>query len=390
MQQRLNFLVGLVVSGVVGLSAEVAYAYPQYIAKGYATCGSCHYNADGGGALNAYGAATVEAMIPEELPVTFVEELREVLGKVFVSGYDDDDLPAFQWDVGLDSRLLLVGAVTDIGGSKEPYIIPMLMEAHSVAGWGRWGVYGSVGPRKTSSPDGQDHFFMHSRYHWLQYRASDEVALRFGKMVVPFGLKIPDHTVTTRKGLGFDKYDQSYGAMLDWQTESLALGVMAFAGESPWKESGLQERGLSVSISHLIPGRAAIGFSGLYGDTGFSTRLIAGLHARVQGPAKTYCLIEGDLERKGNTSAKDPQLQFVGYTRLGWFPRGWLDVFAELRYLDFLPSGSEEGEAPRELGAMLGLNWQVLPWVELSPGVMLNQLESGAELTWLGQLHFVY
>ena len=39
------------------LGAGDADAYPQYIAKGYATCGSCHYNPDGGGMLNAYGVA---------------------------------------------------------------------------------------------------------------------------------------------------------------------------------------------------------------------------------------------------------------------------------------------------------------------------------------------
>ena len=51
------------------------------------------------------------------------------------------------------------------------------------------------------------------------------------------------------------------------------------------------------------------------------------------------------MERKGSISAKAPQLQLVGYTRLGWLPRGWLDVFAELRYLDLLSSGIERGEA---------------------------------------------
>ena len=49
-----------------------AFAYPQYIAHGYASCGSCHYSPDGGGLLNAYGVAVTQALLPDEVDVGFL------------------------------------------------------------------------------------------------------------------------------------------------------------------------------------------------------------------------------------------------------------------------------------------------------------------------------
>ena len=40
---------------------------------------------------------------------------------------------------------------------------------------------------------------------------------------------------------------------------------------------------------------------------------------------------------------------------------------------------------------MAGANWQLLPWVEISPSVLLEEeVETGLEVDFMGQIHFIY
>jgi hypothetical protein len=48
------------IAAFVCLSVE-AQAYPQYIGKTYTNCGTCHYSPTGGGLVNSYEIATLDA-----------------------------------------------------------------------------------------------------------------------------------------------------------------------------------------------------------------------------------------------------------------------------------------------------------------------------------------
>ena len=59
-------------SGFIGV--QDAASYPQFIAKGYTNCASCHYAPDGGAMANAYGVATQQAFLPDAIEVEFLED----------------------------------------------------------------------------------------------------------------------------------------------------------------------------------------------------------------------------------------------------------------------------------------------------------------------------
>ena len=59
-----------------------------------------------------------------------------------------------------------------------------------------------------------------SREHWLQLRLDESSGLRAGRLVLPYGLRIPDHTQYTRTDLGFDKWHGAYGLEYDVYSES--------------------------------------------------------------------------------------------------------------------------------------------------------------------------
>jgi hypothetical protein len=381
---------GCVVAVGVLLSGASVYAYPQYVAKGYATCGSCHYSPDGGGFANAYGMATSQAMFPDAVPASLIEGLREWSQKSGATGYDDEDLPALQWDAGVDSRFLFVEAVTEIGEEAGFHFIPMLLEAQGVVALGSFALLGTVSPRRTSTTTSPDETYLYSRTHWLQYRFSEEFSLRAGRMVLPFGLRTPDHTVSTRRALDFDKYAQPYGVQLDWNSERWSLAAMGFLGGAPWRNENMQEQGLSSTLAYVFPGRAALGVSALYGKTGFYHRLVGGAFARVQGWAGTYALLESDLERRVTRGGSKEQLDLVSYARLGWFPWEWLDLFGELRTLRMLSHDGASEEPPGETVMVAGGHWMILPGLELGPAVQVDLEDANLNATFMGQLHVFY
>ena len=61
-------------------------------------------------------------------------------------------------------------------------------------------------------------------------------------MTQPFGIRHADHTVYTRRDLDFDKYDQTYGVQVDWNTEDWSVAAMGFAGNYLVGDPKVQER----------------------------------------------------------------------------------------------------------------------------------------------------
>jgi hypothetical protein len=131
---------------VLLLMPSLAAAYPQYIVKGYTNCASCHYSPTGGGLPNSYGYAAQSATFPDAVDSKFLESIRTKLQKNNVTGYQEDGTtPQLQWDIGLDARLLVLGAYTGDdeaeeegggGAAKTPMAIPMLFEVGGVLAYG--------------------------------------------------------------------------------------------------------------------------------------------------------------------------------------------------------------------------------------------------------------
>ncbi len=370
---------GLVAALSLGATAQ---AYPQYIGKGYATCGACHYNPTGGGLVTAYGFGASSATFPGEVSVPALEKLADLLGKHEVSGRDDDGKPTFHLALGLDVRLLEVPVVQVQQAKETPTTIPMLMEAGGAAGFGSLLVYGTVTARRSGLTQGVDMAF--SREHWAAWRFDDSVSLKVGRVVLPYGLRLPDHTQYVREELGFGKWDQAYALELDKVTDDWMLSLALSAGDLALS-SGLQERGGAATFTVLPAAWLSAGASVLGGVTEKGSRAAAGLNLRVQFPHKLYAMGEADAQVRGLFGAAALK-EGVGYLRLGWFALESLDLFGELggrRVLDHWNL--------TKLRYGGGLDWHVLPWVELSGQYLLEEdVEAGPRGAWLAQVHVFY
>jgi len=374
---------GLLIAALL-CCASTARAYPQYVAKGYTNCGTCHYSATGGGLPNAYGHATLEATFPNDVEIAGLQKVRDWLTKGFVTGYGDDGNAALQWDAGLDARLLMVSAPSEAGGSDGLLVVPMLLEAGAVAGYGPVLAYGTVTPRRFGAERGDLSLF--SREHWLQYRLAEGWSLRAGRMVLPFGLRMADHTHYTREDLRFDKWQQSYALQLDAANEAWAWSTALFGGDLLATPSELQERGAATSFTWNFPGRGSVGGSLLYATHTLGDRAAASLFTRLRLAQGLYCLGEVALYEQRSTDGKTRQPGIAGMARTGWFLLESLDL-----YLEVGVRRVADAQLLDKLRYSAGAEWQLLPWVAIAPAVLFEEnRESGMTTTLFGQLHVIY
>ena len=367
------------------LPAATATAYPQYIAKGYAQCEGCHYSPTGGGIITSMGQSSLEALVPDLLSVAAVSKFRGAIAKPEVTGRDEEDKPRLQFDIGLDSRLLFVRSSREVGAEKTWVAVPMLLEGGGIVAFGPVMAYATATVRRRSTAEYAVTGM--SREHWLSFELKDSLKLRAGRMVLPFGLRMPDHTLYTREDFGFNKWNQSYAAAIDFVGEKLEVHGAAFAGDLWLEPPAMQARGAAVSVSHaLLDDRLSLGASGLFGVSQSTTRPAASVFLRAKLPGATYVLGEAAGQRRQGRASGQAQLQGAGFLRVGWFPHESTDIFGEV-------SGRtiQGGNELIKLRYQFGVNSHLLPWVELSPAVVLEEdVETGLKPTFLAQVHIFY
>jgi hypothetical protein len=371
-------------------------AYPQYIVKGYTNCASCHYSPTGGGLPNSYGYATQSATFPDAVDSKFLEQMRTKLQKNDVTGYKDDGAtPKLQGDIGLDARLLVLSAYSGEddeggeggedggGGSKTPMLIPMLVEVSGVLAYGPWITYGSVTPKKSGESSRSDTIF--SREHWIGRKMGATSMIRAGRIVLPFGIRSPDHTLYTRRDFGFDKWGQSYGLEWDYYSERWMISTSGFVGDLIQDPSHLQQRGGVASVAYNIPGKTSFGLS-FMGSASKATRVFAGSFFNRSKFLKHFYVME-EVSYRDEKSLDDlgTENELAAAFRMGWFPLESLDIYVEAASRRIF----DHGEL-KKTRYIVGSQWHVLPWIELIPAVMFEEYNSKTEITPMGQLHVVF
>jgi hypothetical protein len=329
---------------------------------------------------NSYGHMAVSATFPDEVGLDAMDRVRELLAKPDLSGRDAAGLPELQVDAGVDTRLMVLRRPGGVDDDLDLVFIPMLLEVGGVVAYGPGLGYASLTPRPSTNGDGDRTMRPISREHWLQLRMSDAQSLRLGRMVLPFGLRLADHAQPTRQSLGFDKYDQHYAIAWDLVMERSLLSVAAFGGKQleTW-----DEQGAVASYTFLFPSRLALGVSLLGADRIASSRLAASVFARWRVWQTTYVLAEVAGQRRATKGADAQVFEAASFLRLGMFAMESVDVYAQVGGRTM--RGAYETTKLRYLA---GVDWKVLPWVEVSPAYVFEEdVETGPRHGALAQLH---
>ncbi len=354
-------------------TGSFAFAYPQYAGRGEFNCQDCHYNPTGGGIVNQWGRQSREVTFgPGDMLGGTPDDWW---GHDSAEGRGNGGEAELQFDVGGDARLL---ALIPSGP-----LVPMLVEAAAVAAYGPLVAYGGVTSRK-GSPGLP--FVAYSREHWLQYRFTSELSLRAGKLVLPFGVRMVDHTQYVREDLGFDKFDQSYAVEVDWAAESFSLSAAGFAGDLVAEDAALREKGGVARGAYLFADVAELGLSGLVGSDDATERWAASAHLRLRPVSSAYLIVEAALENVSAKGSESERNTTAFFGRAGYFVLPELDIHAEVGH--WLVEGADFLGKSR---VGLGANWQVWHWLEVIPQLLVEtQDEVGTQAVGLLQLHLLY
>lgn len=196
----------------------------------------------------------------------------------------EDPHVGFLWGlVETPPNLLLGGSFRNMAiysiGADDPFkFIPVMMAdlfMHVRADNVRVGATAGIAKVKPGSPHARaaqvthgqgDQYNMVSRTHWLGFDMgeADNYLLRFGRINLPFGVRVPEHTLWAREATRTDREsDQQHGVALAYSGETFRTEVMGIAGNFQINPDTYRERGYSLYFEYFPNPELAVGASSM-------------------------------------------------------------------------------------------------------------------------------
>ena len=281
--------------------ARDASAYTWMIRHGYTGCMPCHADPSGGGALTPYGRAQGELLMQDRYGATD-EEASALSGTAWGQIQTSDNVR-----LGGDFREAFFTTKPDEGPSTTQFIT-MQADLFADVKIDHFRIEGSLGfiPEgdlaASLTSNAQDNLI--SRDHWLGYELDDDgsMLVRAGRMNLPFGIRLIEHTLFARQLTRTDIDDQQqYGLALSVTREQFRGELMAIAGNFEVHPDDFRERGYSGYFEYEPEKTLAVGASSMFTratrDIDFGVtdyRYCNGLFMRYAPVQQLVVLAEGD------------------------------------------------------------------------------------------------
>jgi hypothetical protein len=373
-----------------------ASAYAWMIRHEYSSCATCHADPSGGELLTLYGRVTSDAA------------LRTQYG----SGGEQSDKSGLFWGlVDLPKQLLLSGSyrslsVTRPSESDAFKFVPVMMgDIYGQLTLGPVLMGGSVGIAKVRegslharpaqvTTNGDDQVNMISRTHYVGLQLNDSMWLRAGRLNLPFGVRIPEHTMWVREATRSDREsDQQHSVAFAYVGERVRLEAQAILGNYQIGPDQFRERGYSAFIEGIGDGNIAAGVSSkvtfakedrLTGEKD-SLRQAHGLMMRW-APARQFVLM-AEADALFRTSAN---AGYVGFVQGDYEPLQGLhfiltgEVLDEGAAITTPPQVVSPGVGQPKLGMWGSIDWFFWTQLELRVDAVVRQNDP---FTILSQFH---
>ncbi len=346
-----------------------ALAFPEMVRHGYANCITCHVAPDGGGVLTAYGRSLS----------------REVLSTWGAEGEE-----RFAYLVSPPEWLSLGGDIRTVqtyyssATRERARLIFMQADLEAAAKIEKWTIDASLGRQEPTSTNASGSNLL-SRRHYLSYRPTDNLSLRAGRFNIPYGINLPDHYVSVKRGLRWDEGSESYnleGAYLGENYDFFLTGTLG----RPDDKTLNRDQGFALRGSHFLNEKFKIGGSYFYGSSPLGKRHVVGPYAILGFTSDLFLLAEVDLQHvtppTGN--ARDGLMTYLKFDHE--LHKG-VHVYLSHEYtkLDFAKATSES----HAIG--LGTQLFLRPHLELNASYQKQQIRAlgneFADFAWV-VLHF--
>lgn len=316
------------------------WGFPEMVRHGYSNCISCHVSPTGGGVLTQYGR----------------ELSREVLSSRGSEGESDFAYRAVRppsW-LNLGGDLRGMGYYRDTPRFSQGQLTLMQADLEAAMTYKKLTAVGTLGyqnsPRIPSIKDS-----LISRRHYLNYRPTDELSIRAGRFQAAYGINLPDHAVTTKRGLGWNESTETYNFETAWIGELFNLYVTGVLGRPDAPELN-REQGVAMVSSVSFDNSSKVGMSYFYGANSLGGRHLTGPFGVLGFSPHFFLLVEFDFQSLRSSSfSVNSQFGFVNYQRLDYeFVQGFHGYLTqELSRLNFSDSDS--------LSKIFGIGIQYFP-----------------------------
>jgi hypothetical protein len=437
----IRIVCGLVPLLVILAVAEDAHAYSWMIRHGYSGCTTCHTDPSGGELLTPYGRAQGDLLLRMRYGK---DSVSAAASDTSTQGDSFDSFDSFDEGGGkttdkkstevapppeesgpsptagflfgafdLPEFLLLGGAYRHAflyeGDFRQ---FPMQADLWGQMVFGRFHVGGTIGVAKVKagSPHSRaaqittnqgDELNVLSRTHWIgmDLGASRDVMVRAGRLNLPFGIRIPEHTMWIREATRTDREsDQQHGVSVAFNGSEMRGEVMGIAGNYQVNPDRYRERGYSAYIETTSFEPVAVGASSLLTfakadaitlEQDSTARGAHGLFMRAKVSRPLVVFVEANAL---HTSRRD--LGYVGFLQADLEIVQGLHFGATGEILDqgYIRNTNADGtDVKREpglgnprFGAWGTIDWFFLPHLEVRADAILRQ---DSAFTLLGQLH---
>jgi hypothetical protein len=427
-------------------AARPAHAYPWMIKHGYVGCATCHADPSGGELLTKYGRMQGELLLrmrwgKDDVSAAASKPAESASSFDSFDSFGTEDEPGpsraperspakaepekpepaesaprtgFLWGLwDTPDELLLGGSVrvAAMSSGERGRVFPMQLDLYGQLALWRIRAGGSIGAAKVkqNSPNARTAFVttnqgnqlnLVSRTHWLgvDLGAQNEWTVRAGRLPLPFGVRIPEHTMWARDATRTDRdSDQQHGLAVAHSGRILRGEIMGIAGNYQVNPDRYRERGYSGYFEATVTDGLALGASSLVTvakadrvslEQEKTTRGAHGPFTRVRVAEPFVILAEGDLL---HTSRRE--LGYVGFAQGDWEITQGLHLMGTAEVLDYgyrkpVVPGFDvpryPGVGKPAFGGWLSVDWFFLPELELRVDLIGRQNAGG---TALAQLH---
>ena len=316
--------------------------------------------------------------------------------------------------VTLPDWLLLGGSYRHLNilplGDGKFSTFPMMMDLYGQVKFGAFSAGGSLGGVRVAagSPyarraqvtanQGKE-WNLISRTHYIGYDILPELTVRAGRLNLPFGVRIPEHTMWVRQATNTDRESsQQHGLAVAYVGEALRGEVMGIAGNYQVHPDKFRDRGYAGYLEYATSSSATVGVSSMvtFSATDPTTRAelktqrqVHGLMGRAGFGEKVALLAEAD-----GIFTSRREAGYVGFLQLDVEAIQGLHVLATGEMLDqgyakaaageTNPVARTAGEGKPKVGGWLSVAWFVYSHFDVRFDAIKR---TGEDVTLLGQLH---
>jgi hypothetical protein len=287
---------------------------------------------------------------------------------------------------------------------------PMMMDVYGQAQFGGFKLGGSIGGARVAagSPyaraaqvtanQGKE-WNLISRTHYIGYEITSELQVRGGRLNLPFGVRIPEHTMWVRQATRTDRESaQQHGVSVNYTIDQLRFELMGIAGNYQVHPDKFRERGYSGYFEYFPNPKTGLGVTSLVTvsktdpitkSEAKSTRQVHGAMARAGLSDRVALVAEFD-----GLFTSRRETGYVGFTQLDVEPLGGFHVFVTGEILDqgfpkplvgaTTAVARTAGEGKPKVGGWLSLAWFIYAHFD----VRLDAIKrTGEDVSLLAQLH---